>query len=73
MSPIMQELRAAIIEYSPECKAQGSMHSIHDAALQWFDDRRDSLTKRECFALGEVYQSGSTDSALYALDALDES
>lgn len=70
LSDTMQAFRDMVEAIAPECERLGDMSAIHSAAAAVF--RGNVLTPRECFALGEVYQCGSVESALFTLDELGE-
>jgi hypothetical protein len=76
LSPTMQEFRAQVEALALECQRTGSMDAIHYAARDLFraDQAADvygrELSRRDCFALGEVYQCASVESALFILDEL---
>lgn len=72
LSDSIQELRNFIVAEQAECERMGDMHPIHKAAWQSFSDYQTALTLREAFALGEVFNTSSVESALYAIDELNE-
>ncbi len=72
LSDNIQKLRDFIVAEQPECERLGYMDPVHKAAWNNFSDNQTALTLREAFALGEVYQSASVESALYAIDELKD-
>lgn len=64
----MQQVRNMIERVGPDCDRHGSMEAIHRIARHARDIG--DVTPREAFALGELYQICSTESALYVLDEL---